>query len=266
MLAGMMEIAFVTKIVVTVLLVLVLSVVAEHVSPRAAGLLAGYPLGAGIALFFMGLDLGPRFAAASAVYTLLGLVATQAFVFFYFKATLYFKRFPIAAASVLAIAGYFAVIGLLRQIELNKFLAVLIPISSVFLFVYLFREIPNATIPNKVKLTVGVLLLRALLAAVIILLVTGAAKFVGAAWAGLFAAFPITLYPLVLIVHLSYDRQHVHTIIKNFPLGLGSLITYALTVAVVYPVSGVYLGTLISLAAATGYMLLYRLIAVRIRR
>jgi hypothetical protein len=35
---------------------------------------------------------------------------------------------------------------------------------------------------------------------------------------------------------------------------------------VVYPVSGVYLGTLISLAAATGYMLLYRLIAVRIRR
>ena len=33
--------------------------VAERVSPRVAGLLSGYPLGAAIALFFMGLEIGP---------------------------------------------------------------------------------------------------------------------------------------------------------------------------------------------------------------
>ena len=46
------------KLIVSIALVLTLSAVAEHVSPRAAGLLAGYPAGAAITLFFIGLDLG----------------------------------------------------------------------------------------------------------------------------------------------------------------------------------------------------------------
>jgi hypothetical protein len=68
-----------------------------------------------------------------------------------------------------------------------------------------------------------------------------------------------------LIVHLTYDKTHVHTIIKNFPMGLGSLITYALCVSIVYPLWGIYIGTAISLAAASVYLLAYRLVAVRIR-
>ena len=50
-----MSLFLITKIAVTIGLVLALSLVAERVSPRAAGLLSGYPLGAAIALFLIGL-------------------------------------------------------------------------------------------------------------------------------------------------------------------------------------------------------------------
>ena len=105
--------------------------------------------------------------------------------------------------------------------------------------------------------------MRAFLAGFMILIIIGTAKFVGFRWAGLFSAFPSTLFPLILIVHLTYDKVHVHTILKNFPQGLGSLITYLLCVSIVYPVSGIYIGTLISLAVATIYLLVYRLVAVK---
>jgi len=260
-----MESFLLIKLIVSVTLVLTLSAVAEHVSPRAAGLLAGYPAGAAITLFFIGMDVSPEFASDSAVYTMMGLVATQAFVFCYFKATLYFKKFSIVTSSALAVVGYGMVIWLLHYISLNKFWATLIPIASMMVFIYLFRKIKNATIRERVKLTPGILLLRACLAGIIILIIIGTAKSVGSRWAGLFSAFPSTLFPLILIVHLTYDKAHVHTIIKNFPLGLGSLITYCLCVSIVYPASGIYVGTLISLAAASVYLLIYQLVAVRPR-
>ncbi len=260
-----MEAVLFVKFAVSILLVLTLSAVAEHVSPRAAGLLAGYPAGAAITLFFFGSDISPEFAADSAVYTMMGLIATQVFVFCYFKSTLYFRKCTIAAASLSAIIGYLIAIWLLHPIKLNKFLAALLPLASIFVFIYLFRQIKNVTIQQRVKLTPGILFLRAFMAGFILLIIITTAKIVGHRWAGLFSAFPSTLYPLLLIVHLTYDKAHVHTIIKNFPQGMGSLITYLLCVSIVYPLSGIYIGTAISLAAASVYLLLYRLVAVKTR-
>jgi hypothetical protein len=101
------------------------------------------------------------------------------------------------------------------------------------------------------------LVLRAALATVIILMITGAAKWVGPRWAGLFSAFPTTLFPLILIVHISYGRPAVNTIIKNFPRGLGSLILYALGVSFVYPRFGVLPGTIVAFTLATAYLVVY---------
>ena len=262
----MLELVFLSKLVLTVCLVLVLSIIAEHISPKAAGILAGYPLGAAIALFFIGLEIDPVFAASSAVYTMIGLVATQSFVYFYFKSSLIFKKMNILISSIFAIIGYFVVIWILHFVKVNKFLAILIPIGSIFLFVYLFREIKNVSIQHKIKLTFKILFLRAVLAAGIILIITGVAQFVGSTWAGLFSAFPITLFPLILIIHITYDKAHVHAIIKNFPLGLGALIIYSLAVSIVYPALGIYMGTFAAFMAATLYLVVYRIVAVRHKR
>jgi hypothetical protein len=261
----MPDFVFLAKLISSVSIVVLLSWVAEHMGPKVAGLLSGYPLGAAIALFFYGLEVSPQFASKSAVYTMIGLVASQAFVYCYYRASVYFKKFNIFCSSMISMAGYFLVIWLIHFIKLNHAFAIVIPIISVFLFSYLFREIDNMEVQKRLRLSYSLLFLRAIFAGSIILVITGAAKWVNSTWAGLLSAFPITLFPLMLIIHFTYGKKYVHTIIKNFPMGLGSLITYCLTVSIAYPVCGVYLGTFISFTIATAYLLIYYFMTAKLK-
>lgn len=251
-----MSTIFIIKLIAAVAVVIGLSVIAEHSSPRTAGILSGYPTGSAISLFFFGFEISPEFAAHSAVYNMIGLVAMQVFIYAYYRASL---KFNMVISSLIATAGYFGAIWLLHFIELNKFIAILIPVTSIFLFVALFRPIKNTKIENKVSLNYKILLIRALFAASIILLITGIANLVGPTWSGLFSAFPTTLFPLMLIVHFTYDKKHVHTIIKNVPVGIFSLILYSLMVSIVYPLYGIYWGTLMAFGVATIYLVIYQL-------
>ncbi len=253
----MPELMILVKLGISVAFVVSLSLVAEHVSPRVAGVLSGCPLGASIALFFYGLEVGPEFAAESAVYTTAGLTATQVFVFVYHRTTLDVRRAGVAISSATALAAYFLAAWGLHLFSFNRATALLVAVGSVFGFMYLFRSIENSRITEKIRLTRRVILARAGFAAIMILVITGAAKMVGTRWAGLFSAFPVTLYPLILILHLTYGVEHVHTIIRNFPRGLGALITYSMTVSLVYPRWGIGLGTVVSFAAAFLYLVLY---------
>ncbi len=246
------------KLLVSVFFVVTLSLIAERVSPRAAGLLSGYPLGAAIALFFFGLEMGPAFASQSAVYTMSGLAATLFFVYVYYKISILCKRLSILSSVIAAISGYFAAIWLLHFIPLNRIGAVAVPLASIFGFAYLFRRIENVGIGRKIQLNAKVLFVRAIAAGMAVVAITAAARFVDTRWAGLFSAFPVTLLPLLVIVHFTHGVDAVHTVIKNFPHGLGALIIYALTVSVVYPALGIYIGTAASFAAATSYLLIYQ--------
>ncbi|MCU0538372.1 MAG: ferritin family protein [Desulfobacterales bacterium] len=261
-----MSLLFISKILVTIGTVLALSAVAERVSPRAAGILSGYPLGAAIALFFMGVEIGPEFAAMSAVYTQVGLVALQLFVYVYFRVSAALSRRGILISSLAALGAYFAASALLRLVPFSAAGALLLPLASAGLFVFLFRRIENVPIVRSVRFTGSVLALRAGAAALMIVAVTGAAHAVGPAWAGLFAAFPIALFPLMLIVHMTYGKSQVHTIIKNFPVGIGALMAYTVSVAALYPSMGVGWGTVASFGAATLYLLLYSAGLQRMRR
>ncbi|MDT8272356.1 MAG: hypothetical protein RRA35_04100, partial [Desulfomonilia bacterium] len=138
-----------------------------------------------------------------------------------------------------------------------------VTVMAIISFVFLFRKIPDERIENRIVFTFRVLLLRAFIAASFIVVITGTARMVGTSWAGLFSAFPTTLFPLLLIMHLTYDRKHVHTVIKNFPIGLGSLVFYSLSVSVSYPAFGIYIGTLLSFGVATLYLLFYQFFVYR---
>lgn len=261
-----MSLFLIAKIAVTIGMVLTLSLVAERVSPRVAGLLSGYPLGAAIALFFIGLEISPEFAAESAIYTLAGLAASQTFVYGYFMASRRTVGRGILVSTSAGLAGYFAAAWLLRLIPFSRGLAVFAAVGSMAVFIRLFRGIRDVAIARSVRLTPAILLMRAAFAAGIIVAITAAAQVVGPAWAGLFSAFPTALLPLMLIVHMTYDKAHVHTIIKNFPLGIGSLIIYGLSVSSLYPACGVAWGTLSAFAMATVYLLVYGAVVARRRR
>ncbi|NRR90702.1 hypothetical protein HSX10_03890 [Winogradskyella undariae] len=254
----MPELLILIKLIVAILFVIGLSILAENVSTKIAGILSGYPSGSAITLFFFGLEVSPDFAAESAVFNMIGLTATLSFVYIYYMASKFFTKFNILLSSLSAILGYFAIVSLLQLIDVNKYIAILIPVTFSFLYIYLFKKIKNVNIQTKAKLNYRILFVRAFFAALIILLITSVPRFVGPNLAGLFSAFPTTLFPLMLIIHFTYSKEHVHTIIKNVPIGMFSLIIYSLVISIVYPLFGIYVGTIISFAAATVYLLIYR--------
>jgi hypothetical protein len=99
---------FLIKLVVVITVVVGLSIIAEHGSPRLAGLLSGYPTGSAITLFFFGLELSPQFAAHSAVYNMIGMVAMQVLIYAYYKTSC---RHGIIASSLVGVGSYFSQYG-----------------------------------------------------------------------------------------------------------------------------------------------------------
>lgn len=247
------------KMATAVLMVIALSVIAEVVSPRIAGILSGYPLGSAISLFFIGYEIGPQFAADSALYTSLGLIATQVFAYCYYRSSLLTEKWSTApqilCSSLGGIGGYFLAAVFLRPLRVNPVFAVLLPTLFIFLFIRLFRGVQNRKIQKRAGINLNLLLIRAVFAACAIVVITSLAKLIGPAWAGLFSAFPITMLPLVAIIHFTYHPEHVHSILKNVPTGLGSLVVYTLAVFFFYPMYGIYMGTALSYGLATLYLI-----------
>lgn len=241
-------------------MVVLLSVLAEMVSPRFAGVLSGFPLGAALSLFFMGIEISPWFAAQSALFTSVGLIATQVFAYVYYRTVLLAGQtgrwVQIMCASAGGLAGYFLAAALLRSLSVNLMVAMLLPALSICGFTVLFRHVENVGIMNRVNMTAKALLVRSVFAAVAVLVITSAARIVGPDWAGLFAAFPITMLPFVVIIHATYEPEHVLAVLKNIPKGLGAIIAYCAAVFLFYPTWGIRIGTLIAYAAATVYLVL----------
>jgi hypothetical protein len=246
------------KILASVLMVVLLSWIAEWAGPRVAGIASGYPLGAAISLFFIGVEVGPAFAARSALFTAAGLAATVSFVGGYLLGLAWAEgrsRWTALIMTVLpALAAYGAAAGILSRIPVSWVSAPLIALGSMVLAGRLFRRIPDTALRQAIKLRPFVTLMRAAFAALVILAVTGAARLVGPGWAGLFSAFPMTMLPLLAIIQLTYQPAHVRTVIKNVPRGLGALLIYTLVVAATYEGLGVAWGTVLGYLAATLYL------------
>ncbi len=253
-------IIFIIKFIITILFVLILSLLAEYVSPKVSGIISGIPTGTALILFFYGLEQGTQFASESSLFNLVGMLSMQVFIYLYFIASTKNSKSNIIISSVIAAIGYLSVIFLLKQFQFNLMYALVIPIISIPLFSFLFKKVEDSRIKNKVKLGPKVLFIRAIVASLVILLVTSTARFVGPKWAGLLSAFPTTLFPLILIIHSTYGKDHVHTIIKNVPKGQWSMVLYIISIFFLYPLLGVYLGTLISYSLVILYLLvLFRL-------
>ena len=249
------------KLAVSISVVLGLSILAERAGPRAAGVLSGYPLGTAILLYFIGLEQGIAFASESAVYALPGLIATLAFLYAYYMASrLLISRSLIVQLPISSFAAFGAfmfVSWICQQIAFTRLSGAVTLLIAMIAALILFRGIENVRILNRVRLTRRVVLFRAILASLIVLGISGIAAWIGPKWAGLFSGFPVTLYPMMLILHVSYGTGPLHTVIRNFPRGMGALWIYILAVTVTYPLWGINIGTLLSFAVATTYLIAY---------
>ncbi len=244
------------KIVITVWLILCLAWIAEKASPRIAGILSGYPIGTALVLFFYGIQVGPDFAIAAIPYNLLGHVSALVFVYFYFLGSRDSTVGSIILASIYAIGGYLAAAWFLSGLTPSLLSGIAVSFTSIACFSFLLRKIPNTTIDHPTHHTPAMVLFRLVFSTVIVLIITGFAQRVGVRWAGLFSAFPMVVYPLLALIHLNYGARRAHTVLKNFPRGLWTVLAYSLTISWAYGRFGVFLGTLIGYSVATAVLLL----------
>ena len=176
-----------------------LSILAEVVSPRFAGVLTGFPLGAAVSLFFIGVEIDPRFAAVSALHTSAGVAATIVFAYCYYRASLLANNLhpvsQILLGCLAGTAGYCVTVFFLSFVHVNILLALLLPAISISAAIFLFRSIDNVKIEKRVRMGFRPLLFRSLFAASTVVLIISTAKFVGPTWAGLFAAYPNVMLP-----------------------------------------------------------------------
>ncbi|WP_129141733.1 hypothetical protein [Modicisalibacter coralii] len=241
----------VCKLLVSIGVVLGLSLIAERVSTRVAGLLSGYPLGTAIALFFIGLEIGPDFAADSAVHTLAGFTATLALGGGYLLCGRRDGLPGVLAGTVGGLLCWLAASTVLASLAVTRVSGTLITLAAIGLFIGLYRNIPERPATTRGAFSWPALGFRAGLAAAIIFLITGLAHVLPAAWAGLLSAFPVTMFPFLVILHLTHGAAPTATVIKHYPAGLGSLLAYALCVSLTYDRWGLALGTLAGFAVAT---------------
>lgn len=250
------------KICFSALIVIGITWAAERISPRFAGVLLGFPLGAGLTLFFLGVEQGPMFASASALWTIPGMTSLMLFCYGYRKAVQLLPGKSFAAQVVPVVAGllfFFTTAAALQWIpQLSLEAGIVLTIIALAVSALAFRRGDHeASVKAAIKVTPVVIALRALSAAFVIVVITEIAHIVGPGWSGLFSAFPITLLPVVVLLRWYYGPPAVIALFRELPQGMLAIVVFAASISLLYPKVGVYLGTFLAYCISGCYLLFY---------
>jgi hypothetical protein len=254
------------KIFVTITIVLALSIIAERLSPRWAGLLGGYPLGSALVMIFIGYQEGPHFAAQSALHTIAGLSANLAVFAAYGLVLTLRPQSSSLTCAFFALLAFFGTSIPLSKIDFDLIGAIIFIIGVILLSIYAFKRFPEMKITTAVRLGFGVTFIRAFMACFVVLSITGLANQLGPEMAGTLASFPSTVFPMIIIIHFTYGPAPVLTIIKYFPNGLGAMLSFAIVYALYIESFGLLWGTVVSFAAATLYLLAFSSLQYKMRQ
>jgi uncharacterized membrane protein (GlpM family) len=254
------ETALLVKAVWSAVVVIGLTLVAERVGMRIAGLLSGAPLTAVLVYYFVGRDLGIPYIVDSVPYSIAAFSATLSFVLSYYWISSRLQRYSALGGLGAAIMVFLAVAAILASIPFTLAGATALTVSVIALSAWLVRKIEFITVERPVRLTFRQLLLRGGCAALLITMVISLAETAGSRWTGILVGFPATLLPTYLIIHLTYGKASTHAMIRGFPTGMGSIILYILSIPYTFPLWGPMGGTAASLAVSTSYLSLIMII------
>ena len=235
-------------------IVMGLAFVAERIGTRIAGLLAGAPLSAVLIFFFVGRDMGIAYIIDSVPHGIASFSGTLVFVLVYYWTSSRLARFPALGGAMAAIAAYLSIASVLATIPFTLASGTALTVFVIALSHWLLRKIDFAAMVRPISYTAHLLLLRGGVAAALIITVITLAEILGPRWTGLLVGFPTTLLPTLLIIHFTHGTAATHAMIRNFPIGMGSIILYILSVPHSFTLWGVYGGTAASLAVAFTYL------------
>ncbi|MBM08721.1 MAG: hypothetical protein CMF69_03985 [Magnetovibrio sp.] len=235
-------------------IVLILSVFAERLSPRIAGVISGAPLGALISYYLLGIEKGIGFVTASIPHAIVGIAGVLIFVITYYAISIRVVSFNALKSTFGGLFIFVVFAFVIREIPFSVLSALPVTIITALIAAFGFRRAKDLHVVEPVRLNFSMLALRAGISAIFVISVVTLGKLLGPIWAGVLIGFPMTWLPTILIIQYTYSRDHAYAMFRGFPLGIGSVLTYLASVSWSFSKLGVHLGTLTSLTLAIGYL------------
>lgn len=211
--------------------------------PSVAGWLSGFPIVAGPILFFVALEQGPSFAAASATGALAGGLAWMAFAITYAWAALRLRWGVALSVSLLA---YLAA-GLALVSAALPFATVVVMI--VIAVVLVPRSFPRLNQPIGASKFSGLeIVARMIAGGVLTVTVTQLSPVMGPKFSGLLAVFPVMGIVLAAFSHRASGKVFTIHLLRGMVSGFYAFTAFCLTIALGVPVIGIAVGFLLALA------------------
>lgn len=206
------------KLVSVPIFILAISMVAHKWGASVSGVALGLPLTSGPVLFFLALEQGTSFAAASALGTLMGLISlcTSCIIFCWSS----FKRSSLV--SLIGSTGaFFTMTLILNSVSLPSVLSFLSVLGVLLLLCRMCPSGASGSVPHESRR--GEIPERMIAATALVFLITGMASILGPRLSGLLTPFPV----YTTVMGMSILNSEGPDVSAHFFRGviLGSIIT-----------------------------------------
>jgi uncharacterized membrane protein (GlpM family) len=187
------------KMALTAFIVVLVSVTVERSGPFLGALIAALPTAAGAAYLILAFEHPPDFIAASAVGSAAATAAVSIFALAY---SVLAQRHGVFVSVGFAIVVWFAAAAALRLVTWTPVTALLLNVVVFGITVPLSWRYRTSGPPAKFLRSAYDIPVRALSAAITVVIVTTASYRIGSFASGMFAVFPIVMACTAVILHL----------------------------------------------------------------
>lgn len=228
----------------------VLSIFAERVHERIAGIIISFPTTIALSFFFIGWAISPEkvVEVAPVIPFMEGVVMIFTVVYLYLS-KIKISKIPSMALCVFGSLSVWFVLTLsLVVVQISNIWISLAGYIVLTAIAYYFITFKSHTISVYSALRYSNLekIGRAIFAGAVIALSVYLSKTLGPIWGVVFGAFPAVYLSTMTIVYWHYDSPYLFKVWKNSPLGSMVFLIYALSVMYTFPAFGLIWGTLVS--------------------
>ncbi len=208
------------KMALTAFIVVVISITVERTGPFIGALIAALPTAAGAAYIILAFEHPPAFIAAGAVGSAAAVSAVSVFALIY---TVLAQRRGVVVSVGLAIIVFFAAAAALRAVAWTPLTAFVLNVAVFGLTVPLSWRYRTSGPPAKFMRTAWDIPVRAISAAIVVVIVTSISTRIGSFASGMFAVFPIVMACSAVILQLRVGGRVSASMFAHAQIALNGL-------------------------------------------
>ena len=251
---------FLTQLIVAFVVgggfVALLTIVAEKVNQRIAGIILTFPITGGMALFFLGWTVSAEAVSEIVPASIISIGIALLFISIYPYVAQFVEHF-VENKVLQLLSSYFICVGIWFTLAVPvityKFNNYLLGILVYILFVMLAHWILTRKPYKKtitLTYTIGQKIGRAAFVGFIMALVVVLGKVLDPFWGGMFTMFPAAFSSVLIIIHWYYGVNSLFPILRKVAVGSLSVFSYVNIVKFVFPILGFIWGTIVAFLAS----------------